>query len=101
MASYQPDRLLSSGRGVAPDCLRVSAGSEQDSTVLSIGNSRPNRSQIVFGGAAVVSYGVGYPVAIVGDYQWGWILVALGGVFLLALGTVTIARIHRGTTTPR
>jgi hypothetical protein len=69
--------------------------------VLSIGNSRPTRSQLVFGGGAVVSYGVGYPVAIVGDYPWGWILVALGGVFLLALGAVTIARIHRGSSAPR
>ena len=69
--------------------------------MVSIGNSRPTRSQIVCGGAAVVSYGVGYPVAIVGDYLWGWILVALGGVFLLALGTVTIARIHRGSAAPR
>jgi hypothetical protein len=69
--------------------------------VLSIGNSRPTRSQIVFVAAAGVSYGVGYPVAIVGDYLWGWILVALGGVFLLALGAVTIARIHRGSAAPR
>lgn len=65
------------------------------------GISRPNRAQTACGGAALVSYGVGYPVAIVGDYVWGWILVALGGVFLLALGTVTIARIHRGSAAPR
>jgi hypothetical protein len=100
MASHQRDRAVELRPGVAPYCLRESADSEQDSPVFSNGNSRPTRSQTVYGAAALVSYGVGYPVAIVGDYFWGWILVALGGVFLLALGAVTIARIHRGSAAP-
>lgn len=45
--------------------------------------------------AVVLSYGVGYPVALIIDSSIGWVLVTLGGVFLLALGVVTVRRIHR------
>jgi hypothetical protein len=44
-----------------------------------------------------VSYGVGYPLALVADEGLGWVLVMLGGVCLLGLGVVTVRRIHRGS----
>ncbi len=57
---------------------------------------RPSRTQIRLAVAAAVSYAIGYPVALVGGYAFGWVLVTLGGVFLLALGAVTVRRIHGG-----
>jgi hypothetical protein len=58
---------------------------------------RPSRSQTISGGAALVSYAVGYPLAIFGHSPIGWIVVMLGGVFLLCLGAITVRRVHRGT----
>jgi len=58
-------------------------------------NIRPTRSQIVLGLLALLAYGVGYPVALIGGSSVGWVLVTLGGFFLLALGVVTIRRINR------
>ncbi len=55
---------------------------------------RVYRMQIICGVGALVSYAVGYPLAIVGGLAVGWALVSLGGVLLLALGVVTIRRIH-------
>lgn len=45
--------------------------------------------------ATVVCYAVGYPLALLVDAVVGWSLVMLGGVFLLALGVVTIRRVAR------
>jgi hypothetical protein len=59
--------------------------------------ARPARSQATWGVAAVVSYAVGYPLALVADQEVGWVLVMLGGVCLLGLGVVTVRRIHRGS----
>ena len=58
---------------------------------------RPTRSQATWGIAALVSYAVGYPLALVADQGLGWVLVMLGGVCLLGLGIVTVRRIHRGS----
>lgn len=55
-----------------------------------------SRPQVVLGAATVLAYAVGYPVALLAHSPIGWVLVTLGGVFLLALGVVTIRRIHRG-----
>ena len=44
---------------------------------------------------ALLAYGIGYPVAIIGHSSIGWGLVTLGGLFLLALGIVTIRRINQ------
>ncbi len=44
---------------------------------------------------AVVSYAVGYPLGIVLDWGIGWVLVSVGGLFLMALGVVTVQRVHR------
>lgn len=44
---------------------------------------------------AALSYAVGYPLGIVLEWAIGWVLVSLGGVLLLALGVVTVQRIHR------
>lgn len=45
--------------------------------------------------ATVVCYLVGYPVALLANAAIGWSLVTLGGVLLLALGVVTVRRVHR------
>jgi len=59
------------------------------------GKARPNRTQIILGVACLLAYAVGYPVAIIGDSPFGWVLVTLGGVFLFAFLIVTIRRINR------
>jgi hypothetical protein len=59
--------------------------------------ARPTKSQATWGVAALVSYAVGYPLALVADEGLGWVLVMLGGVCLLGLGIVTVRRIHRGS----
>jgi hypothetical protein len=38
---------------------------------------------------------VGYPVALVADQSWGWLVVTLGGILLAALVLVTVRRIDR------
>lgn len=60
--------------------------------------ARPTRAQVLLAAATFASYAVGYPVAIVANYAVGWVLVTLGGVFLLLLGGVTLRRI---TAAPR
>lgn len=57
---------------------------------------RTNRTQILLAVAAALSYAIGYPVALAGGHAFGWVLVTLGGVFLLALGAITVRRIHSG-----
>ena len=59
------------------------------------GPFRPDRAQAVLGLATVLAYAVGYPLALMVGSPFGWVLVTLGGVFLLALGVVTVRRIHR------
>lgn len=56
------------------------------------GLPRPNRVQSWLIGLACLAYAVGYPTALVADSVIGWVLVSLGGLFLLALGVVTIRR---------
>ncbi|MFZ0325094.1 MAG: hypothetical protein WAN48_13320 [Actinomycetes bacterium] len=58
-------------------------------------NVRPTRPQVVLGLLTLLAYGVGYPLALIGGSSVGWVLVTLGGLFLLALGVVTIRRINR------
>jgi hypothetical protein len=57
---------------------------------------RPNRTQVWLAVGAGLSYAIGYPVALVGGSGFGWVLVTLGGVFLLGLGAVTVRRIAGG-----
>jgi hypothetical protein len=64
--------------------------------VTSRGTIRPDRDQTVLAVAAVVSYAVGYPIAIFGHSPIGWGFVMLGGVLLFLLLLVTIRRINRG-----
>jgi hypothetical protein len=45
--------------------------------------------------ASALCYAIGYPVALVANQPWGWLLVTLGGVLLLWLGVVTIRRVDR------
>jgi hypothetical protein len=54
-----------------------------------------NNVQVILLGAALVCYAAGYPLGIVSHSAIGWVLVTLGGVFLVALGTVTVRRIHQ------
>ncbi|MEO6821055.1 MAG: hypothetical protein ABI468_00700 [Candidatus Nanopelagicales bacterium] len=60
--------------------------------------ARPTRVQVLLAAAMFASYAVGYPVAIVADSAIGWLLVMLGGVFLMLLVGVTVRRI---TAAPR
>lgn len=53
-------------------------------------------AQLRLFGAVAICYGVGYPLALLAHSPLGWILVTLGGGFLIALGVVTIRRVHRG-----
>jgi hypothetical protein len=55
--------------------------------------SRPNKTQVRLFLASAVCYALGYPIALAADQPWGWLLVTLGGVFLLWLGVVTIRRV--------
>jgi hypothetical protein len=59
------------------------------------GELRPTRQQIVLAAATIASYAIGYPVAIVANAWFGWVLVTLGGLFLFALVVVTIQRMNR------
>lgn len=72
----------------------------QDSSVLTERRIHATRTQLVLGAAMVLSYAVGYPVAIFAHSAIGWVLVSIGGVFLFALGFVTIRRIDRGARGP-
>jgi len=62
---------------------------------------RPDRTQVRLAVGAALSYAIGYPVALVGGSGFGWVLVTLGGVFLLGLGAVTVRRIGGGGRTGR
>jgi ABC-type spermidine/putrescine transport system permease subunit I len=57
---------------------------------------RPNRTQACSAVASLLSYAVGYPLALVADNALGWVLVMLGGLFLLAFVGSTVVRVHRG-----
>ena len=59
------------------------------------GRPRPDRTQGRLIVATVLAYAVGYPLALVGGWAVGWILVTLGGFLLMGLGLVTIRRIQR------
>jgi hypothetical protein len=48
-------------------------------------------------GATVACYGTGYPLALWGHSNAGWVLVFLGGPLLLTLGVLTIRLIQRST----
>lgn len=58
---------------------------------------RLSRAQSALAVATGLCYLIGYPVALFVNSGVGWSLVTLGGVFLLALGVVTIRRVNRGT----
>ena len=49
----------------------------------------------MLGVASALCYALGYPIALIGNSPWGWLLVTLGGVLLVALLVVTIRRIDR------
>jgi hypothetical protein len=57
---------------------------------------RPSGTQSGLAVASGLCYLIGYPVALWANSGVGWTLVTLGGVFLLALGVVTIRRVNRG-----
>lgn len=46
--------------------------------------------------AAGICYAIGYPLALVWHSNAGWVLVFLGGPFLLAAGALTVRWLHRG-----
>jgi hypothetical protein len=60
----------------------------------------PTRTQVLLIVAALLCYAVGYPVALKAHSSIGWIFVSLGGLFLISLAMVTIARLHMGPAAP-
>ena len=58
-------------------------------------SARPTRTQVVLAGSSALCYALGYPIALVGNSPWGWLLVTLGGFLLVALLVITIRRIDR------
>lgn len=63
--------------------------------------SRPTRSDrrlVLVLAATALCYLIGYPLALVGHSAIGWIFVALGGPFLLALLGMVIHRVHLSST---
>ncbi len=53
-----------------------------------------SKLQLFLFAAAAASYAVGYPLGLASHLAVGWVLVTLGGVFLVALGTVTVRRMN-------
>jgi hypothetical protein len=66
-------------------------------TICTMGRLREHvsRLQMMLLAATAICYAVGYPLGIVGRSVFGWVLVTVGGVLLLTLGTVTVRRIHQ------
>jgi hypothetical protein len=46
--------------------------------------------------ATLACYGIGYPLALWGHSDAGWVLVFLGGPLLLTLGVLTVRLLHHG-----
>ena len=51
---------------------------------------------IHLGLASAACYLIGYPLALIAGVGFGWVLVTLGGVLLMALGVVLVRRVHVG-----
>ena len=47
--------------------------------------------------AAALCYALGYPLALISHWKGGWVLVFLGGIFLLAAGFLTVRWLHRNS----
>jgi hypothetical protein len=45
--------------------------------------------------ATALCYAIGYPVALIGHSNVGWVLVALGGPLLIAVIALVIRRVQR------
>jgi hypothetical protein len=58
------------------------------------GDRRNNRTLAILIIATALCYAVGYPIALVGNSNIGWVLVSIGGLLLVALVAVVIRRIH-------
>jgi len=56
---------------------------------------RPDRPQLVLGLLSALCYAIGYPVALIANSPFGWVLVTLGGFLLFALIFMTVRRIER------
>ena len=57
--------------------------------------------QIRLGLATLLSYAIGYPVAIVAHSPVGWVFVSIGGIFLLWLIVVTVRHVDRNAREPQ
>ena len=55
---------------------------------------RPNRQQWRLLIITLACYATGYPIALGLDQAWGWILVTVGGFFLIWLLLITIRRMN-------
>jgi len=63
--------------------------------VANQGNPRLTRQQVILVCASALCYAVGYPLALISGSFAGWILVTVGGVFLLWLGATVVSRLTR------
>ncbi len=51
--------------------------------------------------ATILCFSVGYPLALVGHSNFGWVLVTLGGPLLIMLVILTIREVHQGAEADR
>lgn len=62
---------------------------------MAISPEREDRALAILCLATVAAYAVGYPVALIGHSNVGWIFVALGGPLLVAVFVLIIRRVQR------
>lgn len=72
---------------------RCSVGN--DARAMTSPDDREARTLRVLIVATALCYAVGYPVALVGHSNIGWIFVALGGPLLIAVIVLVIRRVQR------
>ena len=87
--------MVAGGRGV------VSQPARDRPADADPGRRERRRSALpVLVAATVACYAIGYPLALVGGYGAGWVLVSLGGVLLLAVGVDVVRRVARSDRRP-
>jgi hypothetical protein len=62
---------------------------------MSTPRGREDRALKILVALTALCYAIGYPVALVGHSNAGWVLVFLGGPLLIALIVLVIRRVQR------
>ena len=60
---------------------------------------RRHRTLVFLLAATAVCYLIGYPLALLGHSNIGWVFVGLGGPLLAASGISVIRQVHRNSST--